>query len=228
MAPVANTPGSESSSSSSSSSSSDSEEFHEDIVPRTSGTIPPVPKTGHISSKMRKSIKKGEVVNLALMKQKSLKDKKAKKFSFNADSGQFEEEEESQDIGFYHWLECFLTYMSIRVEYFPTETQGLIRHMQNVQKLNESGKDAVEYDLQFRTMKHQHPSIQWGEYLGEIVDALPIKARKYPPKAQNSTKGKGVCRNYNSRNGCSFRNCKFLHICQSCRSDHPVLQCTKK
>ena len=37
--------------------------------------------------------------------------------------------------------------MSIRVEYFPAETQGLIRHMQNVQKLNESGKVAVEYDL---------------------------------------------------------------------------------
>ena len=100
--------------------------------------------------------------------------------------------------------------------------------MQNFHKLNESGEDAVEYDLQFRTMKHQHPSIQWGEYLGEIVDALPIKARKYPPKAQNSNKGKGVCRKYNSRNGCSFRNCKFLYICQSCRSDHPVLQCTKK
>ena len=76
MAPVANIPGSESSCSSLSSSSS--EEFHEDIIPRTSGTIPPVPKTGHVSSKMQKWIKKGEVVNRALMKQKSLKDKRAR------------------------------------------------------------------------------------------------------------------------------------------------------
>ena len=118
MACVANAPGSKSSSSS---SSSDAEEFHEYGIPRTPGKIPPVPKTGHISSKMRKSIIKGEMIDLALMRQKSLKDKRAKKFSFNADSRQFEEEEESQDIGFYHWLECFLTYLSICVDYFPNK-----------------------------------------------------------------------------------------------------------
>ena len=67
------------------------------------------------------------------MKQNSLKDKRAKKFSFNADSVQFEEEE-SPDIGLFNWLECFLTYMSIHLDYFPNETQGLIRHIQNVQK----------------------------------------------------------------------------------------------
>ena len=67
----------------------------------------------------------------------------------------------------------------------------MIWHIQNIQKLNGSGKYAVGYDLQLRSMKNDYPSIQWGEYPWEIVDALPIKARKYPSEALNFAKEKG-------------------------------------
>jgi hypothetical protein len=168
-----------------------------------------------------------------LLKPKALKDKQSKKFKFNPESGGFEEEEESADLSFYSWIECFLIYMSIRAEYFPAEIQGLIRHMQNVQMLNRTGRDAIEYDVQFRTAKHQHDTIQWGEYLPELVDCLPelkskVKAKPKTPHSQSSSSFNGkwnaVCNQYNTF-GCNRTNCRYKHECRQCRGSHSVKDC---
>ena len=45
--------------------------------------------------------------------------------------------------------------MSIRLDYFPNEAQGLLRHVRNVQSFSKADKDAVEYDLQIRTAKRR-------------------------------------------------------------------------
>ena len=201
------------------------------LVPRSTGTIPPVPKTGHVSDKIRKAIRKGEVINLALLKPKNLKDPGSKKLRFNIESCRFEEDEVSQDLSFYNWLECFLIYMSIRLEYYPDEAQGLLRHVQNVQSLSKADKDAVEYDLQFRTAKRQHPNIQWGEYLAELVDVLPapksVHKGNIKPKTHGMAKWGGVCAKFNT-SGCTNTRCRFKHECKSCQGNHSVNACTKR
>lgn len=231
------TPESEEPTSSDSESSSNSEPLVgvQRQAARSTGTIPPVPKTGHVSEKLRKSIKKGEVINLALLKPTLLQDKPAKRFKFNAENGSFEEEEESQNIGFYNWLECFLIYMSIRLDYFADEAQGLLRHIQNCQGLARSGRDAIEYDLQFRTAKRQHPSIQWGEYLGELVDMIPDKTktkRSFKQKstyqsATNNQKWGGHCFKYNAVGKCPYPHCRYKHECKHCNGKHSAVDCKK-
>ena len=59
---------------------------------------------------------------------------------------------------------------SVRIQYYPDEVLGLLRHTQNVQQLHTHKRDAIE----FRATKYQHPTIECEEYIGEIVDALPV------------------------------------------------------
>ena len=209
------------------SDNTDSSDEDQPTVGRAYGAIPPVPRTGHVSDKIKKQIRKGEVVNLALLKPKSAKDKNNKKIKINFETGRFEEEEISQEMPFYEWLECFLIFFSIRVEYYPKEVQGLLRHIQNVQQLHTHKRDAVEYDLQFRATKYQHPTIEWGEYLGEIVDALPVLKSKKEGKT-GSKKPTGICFKFNTSNGCSWQNCRWQHICRQCKGVHSVINCKNK
>jgi hypothetical protein len=44
--------------------------------------------------------------------------------------------------------------------------------------------------------------------------------------AATKTKKTQSCHKYNSAGGCTFRNCKFLHACQTCQGAHPVGECT--
>ena len=83
------------------------------------------------------------------------------------------EEDRSPDLAFYDWLDCFWIYKSIRLEAHPTEMQGLIKHMMNVKSLHCNGKDATEYDIQFRQAKAQHPGLIWGEMHYDLIMDLP-------------------------------------------------------
>lgn len=194
---------------------------------RRPGTIPAVPRTGHVTDKLKKAIKRGEVINLALLKAKSRKETKNKRYMFDVQSASFKEEELSEDLKFYEWIECFLVFMAIRLEYFPHEAQGLIRDMQNVQMLGKSKKDGVEYDLEFRRVKRQHPTIQWGEYLPELVESLPNPVQKTKVKTKpEMSRWFGVCSRFNGY-GCSLKDCKYKHVCKKCKGGHPVRDCKK-
>ena len=60
-------------------------------------------------------------------------------------------------------------FISIHIEFNPTDIQGMLRHMQIVKKMCTQGKSGVESDTQFRRLRAQHDYIQWGEYLPELA-----------------------------------------------------------
>lgn len=237
------------SSSSSSSSESDDNIPLIDLVPRTPGTLPAVPRCGHVTEKTRKQIRKGEFVQLSQLVPKDSDTSKRKQFTINSESGLFEEVESKVHLTFSSWLDSFIIFISLRIQSAPDETQGLLRHMQLIKNMYSQGKNGVEYDYQFRQAKAQHPTIQWGEYLPELSDEisakeqkrtrpawetsrLPIGQRRRTPwsgqpnswsQQQNKPKH---CYKFNSKEGCKNSNCQYPHRCRKClRMGHPIMNC---
>ena len=226
-------------SSSSGSSSDDSESEEEQLVVRQPGSMPLVPRKAHVDDKARDKIRRGEYVDFKFLVARPRGEEPRKKFAFS--EGLFEEVEDSSNLVFYDWVDAFLVFMSVRLEFYPDEAQGLLRHMQIVKNIHGSGKDGVEYDFQFRRLKGQHKDIRWGEYLAEL--AVEMKDRRLPaPKrverpratgrfgfqpASRLGQQKGVCFKFNSPEGCKYLSCRFSHKCRKCSGDHPGCRCKK-
>jgi hypothetical protein len=101
-----------------------------------------------------------------------------------------------------------------------------------------------QYDREYRRLQSIH-KFRWGTNIGHLAPGFlrvrsvvngPINSAKpklvsrpeRPPTRPSSfqshtSEGKTICRNYNGRVGCSFRGCKFEHICNvpGCGKSHP-------
>ena len=208
--------------------STDSEISVDDAPQRTLGTIPAVPRTGHLSKRTIQKIKRGEYVSFASLLPKPHDSSDRKRYNINPDTGLFEKVKETKTLNFYTWLDCFIVFMSVRLQHFPNENQGLLRHLQVVKNMHNQRRNAIEYDHQFRITKEQHPSIQWGEYLPELADKITAKAERERLTPRSQTKGKmALCLKFNSIQGCHFPNCIYTHKCRRCgRTGHGNSQCT--
>ena len=62
--------------------------------------------------------------------------------------------------------------------------------------------------------------------LKKEVAALNKKLLKKPaPKKSPSAKSKEICRNYNTEEGCQYKNCRYAHSCSKCGGEHPAHEC---
>ena len=227
-----------------SASSSDGVDEMPAPVPRSTGTLPCVPRTGHVSDKVKKQIRKGDWVNFASLLEREVEHGPARRFTLT-EAGTFEEIQERRILHFYEWVDCFIVFMSIRIEGFPGECQGLLRHLQLVKSLHSQGKDGTKYDTLFRKSKCQHPYIHWGEYLPELVCELgepvqqppylrpplqsqPQASQLYHPAKAFIDRPKGTCFSFNSTTGCHRSNCRFVHRCRRCQGTHLLMFCNIK
>jgi hypothetical protein len=204
--------------------SSDPESLASEVEAST-GATPPVPRTGHVSSKLRRQIEKGEYIKMSLLEPKDPSDSRPPRFSFNPNSGQFEQMEEKKKFSFSQWRRCYITFMSLRMKAFPEEGQGLLRHLEIVEDLQRQGLDGVRYDAQFRETKAQHPSIRWGQYMADLVIAglTPTTAPRLSVTRRPNSR---VCSFYNSVEGCLSTRCRFAHACDRCNQPgHPAHKC---
>lgn len=208
-------------------------------------SLPPVPRTGHISDALRQKVITGELTNLALLHPQSPAERaKTNKLTFDMTDGSLtltNTEKSPKDLSFSQWLECYLVFMALRVEAYPSESLGLIAHLQQVQRFINQGRDGVEYDLQFRLAKKQFPSIPWGQYIPEIADCIRRPSPRTPAlptsnpwptpsykEAQMPRSWLGFCYNFNKQEGCARRGCVFRHACAKCAGRHPAFECQKQ
>lgn len=216
--------------------------------------MPIVPRTGHVSEGDRKKIRDGKFVDFASLCQPTKDTRQPKRFTVNLESGMFEQAEEQGRLTSARWMDAFLVFMSIRVDFAPGETQGLLRHCQIVKNLWTRGKDGNRYDDQFRRLKEQHADIQWGEYMAELIDELPPIMRHppvtRPPSMTRTNAYRGgpsqvpgtyrrpfqltaaaeTCFSFNSPGGCSKTQqmCRFRHRCRKCLAvGHAINKCPK-
>jgi hypothetical protein len=196
------------------------------------GTVPPRPRVEHVEDKIRKKIRKGEFVDFKLLTPRPRGEKRHKKFALT--DGFLEEVEDTTNPTFYKWLDAFVVFMSIHIEYHPRDAQGLLRHLQIVKRMYTLGKAAVEYDYQFRRLKSVNQDVVWGENITELAleigDTRPAPRKPVEKSKYSALERRKLCRTFNSTKGCTFgAKCRYMHRCYKCRSqDHPGSRCNKK
>lgn len=215
---------------------------------RPVGAMPLVPRTEMVDAKLRNKIREGKFVEFAQLLPTPKGTKPNKRFAIT--DGLFEEVEDDSSLGLYQWIDAFVIYMSVTLEFFPAEAQGMLRHMQIVKRLQTATRNGVDYDYQFRRLKSNHMDVQWGEYLAELAIETPEEKRpatkepygRKPPHSspawprfnggghQAPSQQLGICRRFNSTGGCTFgMHCRYSHKCSRCEAfDHPTYRCSKR
>lgn len=223
--------------------SSDEDAQPEVTLHRTPGTIPPMTQTSHVSEKTKKKITRGEffpMVKLLPSLEEDIDPEERMTYREWSRTENLKRSKEVVDkkLSYYQWTRCFRIYMSLRLEMAPSELQGMLRHAEIVQDLASQGKDAIAYDALFRRAKEQHPSIQWGEYLAQIINNLPPRrpqqTKPYKPFYNNRVNlpqfgQQGICARFNSPTPCTYANCRYAHKCRIClQFGHPQQRCFRK
>ena len=200
---------------------------------RLPGAMPLVPRTDHLDDSMRRKIRKGKFVLL----KKLLGNRKKTGRGKTTPSPSEDSDEDNLPISL--WVDAFIVLISVHIEFFPCDIQGMLRHMQIVKKMASQGKDGVEYDTQFRRLKAQHAYIQWGEYLPELAADVDGAAKRHfrfrKPynrgfqRVNRASQRVRVCHILNSTEGCKTENCNFPHKCRRCLSgNYPLFRCTRE
>ena len=201
---------------------------------RPLGSMPIVPTTSD-DEKVREKVRLGKFVDFKSLLPHPRGQKPRKKFTLS--DGYFEEVEDNENLVFYKWLDAYIIYMSLTLEFFPGEAQGMLRHLQIVKRMHAAEKEAVEYDFQFRKLKAQHADIVWGEYLTELANNIQQPVRKDSKKTSDQDRSgaklsqkRKLCHKFNSHEGCKFGlSCRFAHKCKVCySSQHPDYRCSKQ
>lgn len=199
---------------------------------RLPGAMPLVPRTAHVDSRMRKKIRKGEFVNFRSLLDKRWRPRRVR----NKREGDHFEEADEDNLPILQWIDAYIVYMSVYLEFFPGKTQGMLRHMQIVKRMCSTRKDGVEYDTQFRRLKAQHSYIEWGEFLPELASEIdqPWTSPRYRQGRWSGrsrrpfVRNKRVCYRFNSKEGCRVEHCSYSHKCGKCMSaDHPSYRCSR-
>ena len=196
---------------------------------RAFGCVPAHPRNEHVDDRLRKKIREGEFIDFKLMLPRARDDKVRKRFSLV--DGLFEEVEDSKNLeSFYSWIDAFIIFMSIHLEFYPSDVQGMLRHFEIVKGFHTAGKDGIEYDFQFRRLKSRNADVVWGEYIAELAGGLRETKSIKKKAEQPGRKSERYCLRFNSAAGCKFGNtCRFTHKCKKCFSaDHPEYRCSKK
>ena len=201
---------------------------------RAFGCVPAHPRTEHVSDKIRKKIRLGEYVDFKDLLPRHRDEKPTKRFTIN--DGFFEEIEDNSNMVFYSWIDAYITFMSIHLEFYPAEVQGMLRHMEIVKGFHMANKDGIEYDYQFRRLKSRNSDIVWGEYMGELANNMQERksttgTQKKAETSQKKKHGKpAFCFKFNIPEGCKFGlKCRFAHKCRKYASpDHPDFRCSRK
>lgn len=192
---------------------------------RVPGTIPNRPSSSHVADITRRKIINGEYVKMVKLLP-TLEDDESEK----------QDKKEDKKLTFYSWIKCYRVYMSIRLQAFPKEVQGMLRHSEIVQELQDQGRDGMLYDAYFRRYKEQFPEIKWGEYIAAVVNRLPWPQTRSWSNFNNFRRQRSQPRNsevfcvyFNTMRGCSKIDCRFAHRCRKCgRGGHPEARCYVK
>ena len=126
------------------------------------------------------------------------------------------------------WRMAFLRYTGIYLEAHPHAATGLLAHMRQVSQLTAPGLGTVwrEFDKGFRKCRETAPELhQWSEtavsstlWLQAIAKGIR-GATMMPPMAAHPspTNRFRFCHGYNLPRGCTIHQCRFPHICRTCR-----------
>ena len=138
------------------------------------------------------------------------------------------------------WLDAYLIFASVYIQYHAHETHGLLKHLSTVKRLHRQNFKWYEYDFEFRHFISSQ-SCSFDIYLPELLE----KAKERPPAfvgahprkpfAGNRSSQRpfrhlppGYCFSYARFNVCRNQSCQYKHECPDCGGRHSASHCGER
>ena len=121
-------------------------------------------------------------------------------------------------------MSAFTIFMDVHIEKYPTEALSLLSYMSYIRDLGKEDHFVFNrYDQSFRRKRAQNP-LPWDDV--NIQSLTKAKnASALAKKASSELKTK-PCWRFNVGNcRATAESCKFGHICQTCKWNHPQYLC---
>ena len=198
----------------------------------------------HVPMSLREQIWRGEYINLALLLKGALELNDIcapRSLCLNA-SGQLETKaKECKDKvnSIESWTDAFLIYMSIYVSKFKDKACEMLRYMALVREATwlKSGYGWRAYDEGFRQRQAFGPT-PWNVMNQELWSRIPQRddnSQTYQsvrssviasgcPAVTASQPAPSKCYDFN-KGECTWPNCHFAHLCESCGGSHARVHC---
>lgn len=123
------------------------------------------------------------------------------------------------------WQSAFHVYMSCVIEKHPEEARGLIKYIDNIQRLYDLKSDWLGYDRRFRAHRASLPLVYPWEKLCSDLFLTSMAARPSGLRT-SSVKRVNTCFDFNDGACARGTACPFHHKCRQCGSfRHGRLNC---
>lgn len=183
------------------------------------------PHVGHVPNKLKRKILAGQYMDLnKLYRMDTINDAEPCILVRGFDLKLSSKPKTHDIVSFSRFFDCFSVYMTIRGSVYPHEFPSMLRHMEIVKMLHGQGNDGILYDKQFRIMKADNPTLQWGVFMAELVTRRVEVAKgfqfantfsSYPRIDNRPQRQQATCNHFN--NGKCIRvDCKYKHACSAC------------
>ncbi|MCP4262982.1 MAG: hypothetical protein GY774_36540 [Planctomycetes bacterium] len=202
-----------------------------------------------LDSKTKSKIWSGEFVELGAMIPKNhLKPKVDMNYAAGAGNQiSFTPTQAKQPASFQEWVSWFSIYCSVYTERYPESAPQLFSYINKVLELYRDEPNTYiwrSYDELFRRIKSMCPSLRWHIVHPEIIRKARSEFERLTfAKRRNEASGRGkpfkrnasssdpkvgstgTCNIFNEGKVCPFKNCRYSHVCSSCKGQHTKVQC---
>ena len=190
-----------------------------------------LPLGSDLSEKTKIKIKNREYINLSSLLHS---EPETSPFNISSQNGieiTFKANNKRVPLSIEKWTNAMLVYAAVYIEAHPTDLNPLLTYVTFVRNMARKahGNAWQTYDETFRRVRETTP-IPWdkpliNQYFEAIVTGLQQPFRSGPSKPQrrqsNAILPLGYCYKYHENN-CSFKFCKYKHICPMCNGQHPI------
>ena len=127
-----------------------------------------------------------------------------------------------------------MIFICIHLERSHVEAPHLLKYMFFIREMNKLHGDTAwrSYDESFRHLK-ETADLPWQKPVDELrirAIAMPAKHNNNPPFRGKQAGRAGIkfCYAFNQGDKCKSTSCRYVHVCQSCRGNHPKFKSKKK
>jgi hypothetical protein len=128
--------------------------------------------------------------------------------------------------------------------YNPGMSRSYLLYFRDIVELAEiyEWPSVLQYHLSFHNKRLAEPMTSWSTQEVELKARFLIpkssasfrQSQRYNPYGNPNTQtkpshsGQEVCFKWNGEKGCSYTPCRFTHLCNICRGNHPATKCSQK
>ena len=210
--------------------------------------------TMHVPKETIHKIWSGEYVNLSILLNKGVEHNSSSTFSIN-EKGELEIKKKSAKAitTIREWTDAFLVFAAIVIQKSPELALDLLQYMSLIREAETRSHGSMawlSYDESFRMRQAIYPQ-SWSKinsdlwlramtlpafpqpsipmsYKSNNLPAFPQPTTPTSPRFNNQPKPFGnICFEFNSLPGCTFKKCRYLHVCLACRGPHKQQECLR-